>query len=692
MDKSPNRLINEKSPYLLQHAYNPVDWYPWSEEAFAKAKAEDKPVFLSIGYSTCHWCHVMERESFEDDEVAAYLNKHFVSIKVDREERPDIDQIYMTVCQAMTGSGGWPLTVLLTSDKKPFFAGTYFPKESKWGRPGLMDVLRSVHKEWQNNRELVVWQGNKIAESLKANVAGKGQPGQLTAALLDQAYTQFERTFDERYGGFGSAPKFPVPHNLMFLLRYWRQKGEKKALAMVETTLEAMRQGGIYDHLGFGFARYSTDAKWLVPHFEKMLYDNALLCYTYLEAWQCTGNADFRQVAEEILTYVLRDMTSLEGGFYSAEDADSEGVEGKFYVFRYDEVLDLLGEKDGKIFADFYDITPAGNFEHGQSIMNYIGKDLRTVAARHNMTEQELAQLLERCRITFYNLREKRIHPFKDDKVLTAWNALMIAAMAKAARATGEAKYRHAAAKALSFIYRQLVRPDGRLLARYRDGEAAHLAQLDDYAFLLWALLEMYQTTYAAEYVEKALVLAEQMKALFWDEEGGGFFFTGIDNEELIVRPKEIYDGALPSGNSVAAAMLIKLSRLTEREEYALLAEQTLAAFSSAVSRYPAGYSFYMMALQLYLTPPLHVVIAGEASDPTTQAMLKAAEESFVPGAVVVFHAGSEDIAKLFPYAIDKTAKDGRATAYICQNFACQAPVYDVASLVKLLDKQNIYG
>lgn len=687
MDKKPNRLINEKSPYLLQHAYNPIDWYAWSDEAFEKAKRGNKPVLVSIGYSTCHWCHVMERESFEDEEVAALLNEYFVCIKVDREERPDVDQIYMTVCQAMTGGGGWPLTIMMTPEKKPFFAGTYFPKKSKWGRVGIMELLQSVQREWQSNREGILHQSEKITASLRQQTESKSQV-EVSAALLDKAYLQLERSFDAEYGGFGVAPKFPVPHNLMFLLRYWRQSGKAKALAMVEKTLQAMRKGGIYDHLGFGFARYSTDPKWLVPHFEKMLYDNALLCYTYLEAYQCTGKEDFRQVAEEIITYVLRDMTSPEGGFYSAEDADSEGVEGKFYVFKRSEIDQVLGSQ-AELFADFYDITQEGNFEQGENILNYRKQDIDQFASRRNMAAQEVEQLLKECRSKLYQVREQRIHPFKDDKILTAWNGLMIAALAKAARVTGNVRYTLAAEKATQFIFTSLMRPDGRLIARYRDGEAAHPAYLDDYAFLLWALLELYETTFSTHYIDKALLLAKDMKKLFADEQGGGFYFYGTDGEALIARTKEIYDGAIPSGNSVAALAFFRLARLTHQEEFGHAAEELLQCFAPVVSRHPSGYSYFMMALQLYLTPPTHVVIAGDETHLNTQAMLDLAGSTFLPDASVIYNRESADESSLFPYVSDQKAINGVPTAYICQNFACQAPIQEINKLANALKNGN---
>lgn len=678
MHKKPNLLIKEKSPYLLQHAYNPVDWYPWGEEAFEKARAEDKPVFLSIGYSTCHWCHVMERESFEDNQVAEFLNKHFISIKVDREERPDVDSIYMSVCQALTGSGGWPLTVVMTPEKKPFFAGTYFPKESKWGRPGLLNILSKVQQEWETRREGLLQYGDKLVH-LIAQPEKNGTSGQLGIDTLNTAFQQLERTFDASNGGFGSAPKFPIPHNLMFLLRYWRRTGQKKALAMVETTLAAMRKGGIYDHLGFGFARYSTDKRWLVPHFEKMLYDNALLCYVYVEAFQSTGKKEYAKTAQEIITYVLRDMTSVEGGFYSAEDADSEGVEGKFYVWTKAEILASLGEEQGSIFADFYDVSENGNFE-GTNILNTTGKNSGEFASQRNLSITELEEMLAQCRDKLCSVREKRIHPFKDDKILTAWNALMIAALAKASRVMSDTSYVEAAEKALRFIQTKLIRDDGRLLARYRDGEAAHTAYLDDYAFYLWALLELYEATFNPIYLTQASDVSKAMRMLFWDEKHGGFYFYGADGETLIARPKEIYDGAMPSGNSVAAWALIRLARLTDNHSLTDMTERLFFAFSDKVPRYASGYTFLMMAVDLAVTIPRHIVISGRRDDDTTQEMLATINYHFMPDATIVLNdpEQAEMLAKVAPYASVQNAVGGHTTAYICENLACRAPIQGV--------------
>ncbi|VBB05775.1 six-hairpin glycosidase [Lucifera butyrica] len=686
MEKRPNQLIKEKSPYLLQHAYNPVDWHPWSGEAFEKAEKENKPIFLSIGYSTCHWCHVMERESFEDQAVAEILNQYYVAVKVDREERPDVDHIYMSVCQAMTGQGGWPLTVVMTPDKTPFFAGTYFPKISKWGRPGLVDILQAIHKQWMTNREDLIESGRQVAHAVRCNEAAV-PAGALSTAMLDTAFRQLESDFDPVYGGFGGAPKFPLPHNLLFLLRYWYRTGRKSALSMVEKTLFSMHNGGIYDHLGFGFARYSTDAKWLVPHFEKMLYDNALLCYAFLEAYQATDNVLLSQVAEEILSYVLRDMTEGAGGFYSAQDADSEGVEGKFYVWTYEEILSVLGPEQGPVFAGFYGTAVQGNFEQGLNILNRIHNNLEEYAAKQGLSKEELQKTIAQGREKLFSVREKRIHPHKDDKILTAWNGLMIAALAKAGQVLDNPEYTEAAETALGFIWTRLRREDGRLLARFREGEAAYPAYLDDYAFLLWALLELYSATFAVKYIRQGMELSREMKRLFWDSQHGGFYFYGIDGEPLLSRPKEVYDGALPSGNSVAIWGLLKLARLTGDSETGELAEQSLAAFSGEVSRYPKAYSFYLLGLDYYLSPPRHIVIAGAAEE-GTKAMLTALSRTYLPDTDILFNNSQlqDESGTALPLLNGKEALQGKATAYVCRDFACQAPVTDMNALLQSLE------
>ncbi|MFZ5644806.1 MAG: thioredoxin domain-containing protein [Bacillota bacterium] len=671
-----NRLEKEKSPYLLQHANNPVDWYPWGEEAFDKARSEDKPVFLSVGYSTCHWCHVMERESFEDEEVAGALNRSFISIKVDREERPDVDHIYMSVCQALTGHGGWPLTVIMTPEKKPFFAGTYFPKKSKWGRAGLLDILGQISLKWRNNREEIVDAGEKITGLVAGQLAG-GE-GEVSPEVADRACRELERSFDSRYGGFGGAPKFPTPHNLMFLLRYWKRTGEKRALEMVEKTLGCMHAGGIYDHIGYGFSRYSTDDRWLVPHFEKMLYDNALLSLVFTETFQAAGDPFYREVAGEIYEYVLRDMTSPEGGFYSAEDADSEGVEGKFYVWTPDEVARVLGQEEGRFFCEVYDITKKGNFE-GNSIPNLI---------ESGRPEGKDRDRLEALRSKLFDHREKRVRPFLDDKILTSWNGLMVASLARSAAVTGDRRHLGAAERALDFIWHSLRRDDGRLLARYREGEAAYPGYLEDYAFLQWGLLELFEVTFKPEHLKKALLLLEQMKDLFWDDEKGGFFFYGSDAEELIARPKEVYDGAMPSGNSVAALNILRLARITGRDDLQKMAERQFKAFAGAVSDYPRAHTFFITALHSYHTPPREVVIAGREGSEGVRSMVEAVHREFLPDTVVAFrpeNGGPPEIEELVPFTRGRGAVDGMPAAYICENFSCHEPTTDVEKMMSII-------
>lgn len=687
-NSKPNRLSKEKSPYLLQHAHNPVDWFPWSEEAFEIAKRDNKPIFLSIGYSTCHWCHVMERESFEDEEVAAILNEHYVSVKVDREERPDVDHLYMSVCQAMTGQGGWPLTIVMTPEKKPFFAGTYYPKKRKYGRYGLMDLLPQLADKWNEDRAKVEEIGEQIVEETKGRMLSNLK-GELSEQTLDRVYQQYAQTFDEMHGGFGSAPKFPTAHNLSLLLRLHKRTGNAHALKMVEKTLDAMYRGGMYDHIGFGFARYSTDERWLVPHFEKMLYDNALLAIAYTEAYQLTRKPEYAEVAASIFTYVLRDMTDPEGGFYSAEDADSEGHEGKFYVWDPDEVSDVLGSDDGELFCELYNITSEGNFE-GRSIPNMIGTTPEMFAQRKAMSESELLQKIEVCRQKLFARREQRIHPHKDDKILTAWNGLMIAAFAKGAKVLNDPTYAEAAKKAESFLWSKLRREDGRLLARYRDGEAAFLGYVDDYACTIWGLIELYEATFEPEYIQKAAELAKEMIRLFWDDEDGGLYFYGHDAEQLLTRMKEIYDGAMPSGNSVAAYNLARLSKYVYDAELSQKADELLQSFAGAAERYPTGHAMLLTALDFVVSSSMEIVIAGDPAKPETMQMIESVRSRFLPNAVVFVVPNGPDgdrVRQIIPLVQDKRSLGGRTTAYVCEHFACQAPTDDVEELEQLLDE-----
>jgi uncharacterized protein YyaL (SSP411 family) len=692
--KGHNRLIFEKSPYLLQHADNPVDWYPWGPEAFEKARKEDKPIFLSIGYSTCHWCHVMEHESFEDARVATLMNEVFVSIKVDREERPDLDNIYMTVCQMMTGSGGWPLTVIMTPDKKPFFAGTYFPRESRHGRIGMLDLIPRVREIWTTRRDEVVNSADQITASLRKISAGM-QGEDLGEPILKTTFNQLAQRFDQHHGGFGNAPKFPTPHNLLFLLRYWRRSGDEEALRMVEKTLQALRRGGIYDHVGFGFHRYSTDPLWLVPHFEKMLYDQALLAMAYTEAYQATRREDYARTAREIFTYVLRDMRASEGGYYSAEDAESEGEEGKFYLWTEDEIRDVLPTKESDLVITVFNVAKQGNFREeasgkqgGRNILHLKG-ELHEIVSDLNMSEPQLRKHLEKAREKLFAAREKRVHPHRDDKILTDWNGLVIAALAKGARALDEPQYTEAAEQALDFILMNMRNSQGRLFHRYRDGEAAVPAYVDDYAFLIWGMLELYETTFNVQYLRTALDLNNVLLKHFWDDKAGALYFTADDSEKLLVRQKDIYDGAIPSGNSVAALNLLRLGRMTGNATLEEKAVQIGRAFSGAVRQSPPAYTQLMLAVDFAVGPSYEVVIAGKPGAEDTEAMIRALRNHFLPNKVVLFRPGQEespDIKRLAQYTKYQTSIDGQATAYVCLNYNCTLPTTDPKKMLELLD------
>ena len=592
-ERKPNRLIHEKSQYLLQHAYNPVDWYPWSEEAFEKAKAQDTPIFVSIGYSSCHWCHVMENESFDDDEVAKLLNSAFICIKVDREERPDLDNAYMAVCQAMGRNCGWPLNIIMTPDKKPFFAASYIPKNSRFGLVGIFDLVPQIEEIWKTRRSDLEILGNDIMrriEILEKRTVGE----ELGKDVLDDAYEKFVLRFDEQNGGFGRAPKFPTPHNLLFLLRYWSRTREKTALTMAEKTLRAMRLGGIFDQVGFGFHRYSTDVEWLVPHFEKMLYDQALLALAYTEAFQATGARKFKVTAKEVLDYVLRNMVSPEGGFYTAEDADSEGEEGKFYVWTEKQIRETLPPEDADLAVRLFGVKALGNYgeavrkRNGANILHF-AEPLEQVALESHLTLDELIVRLGRVRNLLFKAREKRVSPVKDDKVLVDWNGLMIAALARASCVFDKPKYLHAAVKAADFILDKMRYENGKLWHRYAKGEAAIEGFLDDYAFFVWGLLEVYEACFEEKYLYAAADLNKTMISLFWDNEHGGFYFTMKGRENVVPRRKEAYDGALPSGNSVALLNLLRLSLLNGDSRYKTLSSQIIEVFSEEVKRAPAA-------------------------------------------------------------------------------------------------------
>ena len=678
-----NRLANEQSPYLLQHADNPVDWYPWGKEAFKKARELDRPIFLSIGYSTCHWCHVMEHESFEDDSVAKLLNDSFISIKVDREELPEIDHVYMSVCQAMTGGGGWPLTIVMTPAKEPFFSGTYFPKDKRGGRSGLFQILPMITDAWTSKREDImtsVGQVKNYLDQLNSKPAGNN----FSTELINRAYDQFRNGFDEEYGGFFRAPKFPSPHNLIFLMRYHHSFDNKIALDMATKTLKQMRLGGIYDHIGFGFHRYSTDRHWLVPHFEKMLYDQAMIAMAYTEAYHITGEDIFAQTAREIFTYVLRDMTASEGGFFSAEDADSEGEEGKFYIWTEQEIKEVLGEDYGKEFNDIFSITTPGNYRDESS-----GKETRLNIPHLKNYNANGSNDFESAREKLFNIREKRIHPLKDDKILTDWNGLMIAALAKAAIVLDEPVYLDAAEKAAEFVLHSISKGE-RLLKRYRNGVAALDAHLDDYAFMAWGLLELYEATFATKYLSQALDLMNIMVEDFWDDKNGGFFLGSDQSEKLIVRSKTAYDGAIPSGNSVAVMNMVKLTRITGNTNWAELAEKTIRAFSEDVNRAPTGYTLMLTGFMFDTQNSKEIVIVGDSRNRNTTKFLHTIRASYAPHKVLLFKDTSVSdnrLEQLANWTSTQNSINGKPTAYVCKNFACNQPTSDIQTALSFINE-----
>lgn len=683
-----NALIHEKSPYLLQHAHNPVNWRAWNDETFRYAAEHDKPVFLSIGYSTCHWCHVMEHESFEDEQVAAVLNEYFIPVKVDREERPDVDGVYMAVCQAMTGHGGWPLSVFLTPDKRPFYVGTYFPKENRHGRPGFLYVIEQIRGVWQHDRAKIEEAGDSILQSMESRAAEEFT-AELGSDIFDAAFSRYAQAYDEAFGGFGNKPKFPSPHNLLFLLRYYKRTNNSSALAMVEHTLRSMRRGGLFDHIGFGFHRYSTDSRWLLPHFEKMLYDQAMLCMAYTEAWQATGNAVYKQTTEEIIAYVLRDMLSPEGGFYSAEDADSEGVEGKFYVWTLAELRAVLGDADARLFADIFGCEAQGNFAEeatghktGDNIP-HLTADVHSYARQHDMEPMLVEAALERMRAALFAVRERRVHPSKDDKILADWNGLMIAALAKAGRATGRSDYLDAARRAFGFVTTAFVTPDGRLLHRYRDGDAAISAFLDDYVFLAWGALELYEATLEVEYLLHARRLCDDALRLFSTEDSAALSFSAADNEKLLASVREAYDGAVPSGNSVAAWLLARLGRLCNDNEFLSRSHAIVRAFGRQVKSYPIGFAQMLMALDFLAHSTQEIIVAdGDGADE----LLAVLSEYYTPFAVLACNTGDERLYRLVEFARYQAPVGNRAAVYVCANYTCKAPVTTPAALRSVLE------
>jgi uncharacterized protein len=684
-----NRLAHEKSPYLLQHAHNPVDWYAWSDEAFARATAENKPIFLSIGYATCHWCHVMEKESFEDEEAARHLNETFVCIKVDREERPDIDAVYMAACQMMTGGGGWPLTILMTPDRRPFFAATYLPRRTRFGRQGLIELCERVRELWALEPQRVAASAAGIAEGLGRAFAytPAEAPG---LRLLDRAYDDIAFSFDARHGGFEPAPKFPTPHRLLFLLRVHDRTGDPRALEMVERTLAAMRLGGIWDHVGHGLHRYSTDAHWRVPHFEKMLYDQALTALACLAARQVSGQPAFARTAREIFAYVLRDMTAPAGGFFSAEDADSEGVEGKFYVWTREEFRTTLGADEAVFWEPVFNVTAEGNYREeagghptGANIL-HLTRPLAAWGRELGVGEPELEARWEAARTRLFAAREARVHPLKDDKVLADWNGLMIAALAEGARVLDAPEYGAAAERAARFVLAAMRGPDGRLFHRFRAGERAVRGQATDYAFMIHGLLHLYQATYRVEWAEEAVGLQRVMLADFWDDAAGGFYLVDAGNRELPVRPKDLADGATPSANSVALTNLLWLSRLTGDTEWADRAQAVVRAFAGTIEHQPAGFLHFLCGLDFALRPGQDVVLAGEAESPDARRLIAVLNGGFAPNRVTLFKSGENAarLARLAGYTDGLDVVTGRTAAHLCVGASCKESVTNVDDLI----------
>ena len=683
----PNRLARETSPYLLQHKDNPVDWYPWGVEALQKAKDEDKPIMLSIGYSACHWCHVMEHESFEDPETAKVMNALFVSIKVDREERPDLDSIYMKAVQAMTGRGGWPMTVFLTPDGRPFYGGTYFPNEDRHGMPSFTRVLLAVADSYQSKRDEVLQSAGQLLSQLQSGPVQRGEE-MLAAGILQTACQRIGAGFDRQHGGFGSAPKFPQPMVLDFLMRCSRRFHDPEPLHMAELTLTRMARGGMYDQVGGGFHRYSTDARWLVPHFEKMLYDNALLSRSYLHAYQLTSKPLYRRIAEETLDYVLREMTDPGGGFYSTQDADSEGVEGKFFVWTPREVLEVLGDAEGGLFNRYFGVTAGGNFE-GHNIL-HIPVEPAQVAQELGLGEGELEVAIQEGRRKLYPARERRVHPGRDEKVLTAWNGLMLRSFAEGAAVLGRGDYLSAAISNAEFVLERLRR-DGRVLRSYKGGDARLLGFLEDYSMLMDGLIALYEATFDLRWLDEARALADSMVDLFWEETEGVFYDTGRDHERLIVRPRDSFDNAMPSGGSVAADVLLRLGVLTGEPEYGRKAARALRAVAPLLSQYASGFGHWLGSLDFHLSTPQEVAVVGPPSDPRARALLDVVFGSYLPNKVVAGWdpAAGPEGARGLPMLEGRSTVDGRPTAYVCEHYACQLPVTDPQALASQLGAEG---
>jgi uncharacterized protein len=693
MKRKPNSLISEKSPYLLQHAYNPVNWLSWNNKAFETARNENKPIFLSIGYSACHWCHVMEKESFEDDEVAALLNEYFISIKVDKEERPDIDNVYMNVCRIYTGSGGWPMTIILTPDKEPFYAGTYFPKTERFGRPGMLQLLPQLNEIWRNRHAEVLKSAALITASLKNLHAGTAVVP-IDETIIKKAISYFKENYDKEFGGFGVAPKFPTPHIFNFLARRYKRDNDNELLEIIDSSLTQMRLGGVYDHVGFGFHRYSTDRTWLVPHFEKMLYDQALISLAYLDAYLLTNKTIFSKTATEILEYVLQDMTSPEGVFYSAEDADSEGEEGKFYLWTTDDMTSLFDPETAKLATDLYNIKPEGNFFDASAGRttgeNILHQKLATqdLSGALNASEKEIYSLEVPIRKILFEAREKRIHPFKDEKILTDWNGLTIAALCRAGRVLVQKDFVAAAQRAYEFISKNLFNTEGALLHRYKDGNIAVTANADDYSFLIYGLLELYESSFDVYYLEEAIKLNEAFVNDFWDEKEGGFFFTSLRAEKLLVRQKEIYDGAVPSSNSMAMMNLLRLAKLTGNYKLEEKASQIADAFSALISEQPSAYTQFLQAYDFGSGSTTEIIICGEQENKSVKEIIRYLNSIYLPDAVILLKTdrNKERIALSAPFTKGLISKNNDATIYVCNNFKCNTPVFNLQELKKLIE------
>ena len=690
-----NHLANETSPYLLQHVHNPVDWYPWGEEALEKARREDKPIFLSIGYAACHWCHVMERESFEDEAIGAYLNAHFVSIKVDREERPDLDDIYMTAVQLMTGQGGWPMSMFLTPDLKPFYGGTYFPPSPRMGMPGFSTILQSIQQAWQERRGDIVTSSDKVAGYIVHSArmaAPDGEP--LTEAFIDAAVEQLARSYDKYHGGFGDAPKFPSAPSMSILLRQFHRTGDTNARDIALHTLSAMARGGMYDHVGGGFHRYSVDEEWLVPHFEKMLYDNAQLAPVYLEAYQLTGDPFYRKVAEEIFAYQLREMTDETGGFYSTEDADSEGEEGKFYIWNWDELAAVLGKADASLFAAYYHCEKHGNFTSHESYheglnIPHIRRDPARIAEEHGIELEELEQRMAQARQTLYEVRAKRVRPGLDDKILTAWNGMMISALARGHQVLDNSAYLEAAERAADFLLNTLRDDDGGLLRVYRRGVAKGPAFLEDYANLVNALVDLHEASYSRRWLGEANQLAAGMIERFWDAEGAGFFMTHEGHGPLIARQKPTYDGSEPSGNAVAVVALLRLALHTGNGDYRERAVQTMGANLEGLRSHPQGYLKMLEGLDYHLHAPKEIVVVGKPAKDATRALIRTVHASYLPNKAVALVDPADGTADgmASPLLEGKTPVNGQSAAFVCENYACQQPVTESSALAELLKR-----